>query len=58
MGMKKIQKIYNFNDFANIVDAKGKAVVMDFNDFLHIHRGVSQGELACSKPYFDDVRVV
>ena len=45
-GMRKMRNLNNFNDFISIVNDKGIALVMNVEDFLHIPRGVSQGEYA------------
>ena len=41
-GMRKKQRIEDFQDFVDLVDFSGKALVMEHDDLLQIPRGVSQ----------------
>ena len=56
-GMRKPRNLDNFNDFIRIVDDKGISLLINVEDFLHIPRGISQGEYAKSKPKLEGVKV-
>ena len=57
-GMRKKRRIENFYGFIDVVEKKGKALVMKYDDdFLRIPHGVSQASYARAKPKLENVRV-
>ena len=56
-GMRKNSRIETFYDFVDLVEKKGKALVMKYDDFLRIPHGVSQASYARAKPKLENVRV-
>ena len=58
-GMRKKQRNEDFQDFVDLVDFSGKALLMKHDDFLQIPRGVSQAKYARKKPkLFDSSRTI
>ena len=57
-GMRTKKRVDNFEDFVSIVNSKGKSIVMKFDDFYHIPKGVSQAKYAQHKPKLDLVQIV
>ena len=59
LAMKKMDKVYDFVDFIECVDAHGKSVVMNVSDFYLWESGLSQGKASKgSRPLLKDVSVV
>ena len=56
-GMRKKKNVEDFQDFCDIVDKSGQALVMKYDDFYLVPRGVSQGKYASGKPLMDDIQV-
>ena len=56
--MRKKQGIEDFQDFVDLVDFSGKALVMEHDDFLQITRDVSQAKYASKKPKLEVIQVV
>ena len=57
-GMRKKQSIEDFQDFVDLVDFSGKALVMEHDDFLQLPRGVSQAKYASKKPKLQVMQVI
>ena len=56
--IRQKRRVEDFQDFVDIIDCCGKALVMNFDDFFDFPRGVSQGKYAEGKPKLEDVVVV
>ena len=56
--MKRKKRVEDFKDFVDLVDAAGKSLVMDLEDFLNVPRGVSQGKYTQGKPKLENVHVI
>ena len=48
--MRKKQHIEDFQDFVDLVDFSGKALVKEHDNFLQVPCGVSQAKYASKKP--------
>ena len=57
-GMRKLKKVEDFEDFVGIVNKCGQAVVMKYDDFFQIPRGVSTAKYAKNKPKLEVIQVV
>ena len=56
-GMRKKRNIQGFQNFIEVVDKCGQALVMKFDDFYHIPKGVSSGNFALRKPKLATVQI-
>ena len=57
-GMKKKTRVEDFQDFVDLENACGKSFVVDYQGFLLVPRGVSQGKYASKKPKLENFQVV
>ena len=56
LAMRQKKRVEDFQDFVDIVNNCGRALVMSFNDFFEFPKGVSK--YAQNKPRLEDVQVV
>ena len=56
-GIKKKNKIQDFQDLADVVNSKGEALVSNYNDFYHVQKQLTTAMYAAGKAYLDDVQV-
>ena len=56
--MRQKKRVEDFQDFVDIVNNCGRALVIGFDDFLEFPKGVSQAKYAQNKPRLEDVQVV
>ena len=57
-GMQEQKKVEDFQDFQDIINKKGKSVLMKVEDFLDIPKGVSSERFALSKTKLKDALMV
>ena len=57
-GLKKKIKLQDYQDLVDIVNEKGEAMELKFNNFFDIKKEVSQGKYASNKPKLENVQVV
>ena len=58
LAMRQKKRVEDFQDFVDIVNNCGRALVMSFDDFFEFPKGVSQAKYAQNKPKLEDVQVV
>ena len=56
-GIKKKNKLQDFQDLVDVVNSKGEALVLNYNDFYHVKKQLTSAMYAADKPYLDDVQV-
>ena len=54
--MRKKQHIEDFQDFVDLVDFSGKALVKEHDNFLQVPCGVSQAKYASKKPKLEAMK--
>ena len=57
-GMRQMKRVEDFQDFVEIVDKCGKALVMKYSDFYDVPKGLSQAVYASEKPKLENVQVI
>ena len=58
LAMRQKKRVEDFQDFVDIVNNCGRALVMSFDYFFEFPKSVSQAKYAQNKPKLQDVRVV
>ena len=56
--MRKKQHIEDFQDFVDLVDFSGKALVKEHDNFLQVPCGVSQAKYASKKPKLEAMKAL
>ena len=56
--MKKSSKIFDFEDFKQVINQKGIAIEPQYHEFYEIPRGVSSAKFAEKKPKLKEIQVV
>ena len=57
-GMRQRNRVEGFQDFVETVDSCVKSILMSFNDFFEIPKGLSQSKYTCNGPKLENVQVV
>ena len=57
-GIKKKKKLQDYQDLVNVVNEKGEAMLMKYNDFFKVEKNVSTAKCAAEKPKLENVQVV
>ena len=58
LAIRQKKRVEDFQDFVDIVNNCGRALVMSFDDFFEFPKGVSQVKYVQNKPKLEDVQVL
>ena len=56
-GIKEKKKLQDFLDLVDVVNEKGEALVLKFDDFYQVKKQLSTAKFTADEPYLDDVQV-